>query len=559
MQKGIFKKSGFWLSALILLAAILRIPELDKYPPGIYSDEVSQGYNAYSILRTGRDEYGIRLPVSFRSFGDWKPPLQTYLMVPTVALFGLNAWGVRLPSAILGVGTILLVYLLIKELLTRVPQTPVRQKLQEKLALMAALFLTVSPWHILQSRSAMLVGVALFFLCLGIWAFLRGLTKPRYFLLSSAGFVLATYSYYGMRVVAPLVLLVFVIYFRKRMVNHWKMLLVAGGVGLVLLLPLFNAFRERPDVIFGRAKTVSIFYDKGVALTVWDLIAQDGVAMPPKLAQFFHNKPYYYSIDIIRRTLQHLDGRFLFLVGDVYSPFQIPGMGVLYLVDAFLLLAGSIYLVKSSPKIAALLIVLMIIFIFPAALTFLTPVSNRTFSMIIPLSLVSACGMIFLVKRHKWLKGILVVSYALCAGWFIYNYFLVLPLRHANWWHWEYRELVSYLETQESTHDHIAISGQATMPYIFLLFYRQIDPSTIESQIRRNYHADEFGFERVDSFGKYDFLRNFRWQTDVENLPGGTLLVTTGEEKEGSGAKKLRQILYPDGGVAFNIFEIDKK
>lgn len=98
------------LSGIIFLAIILRIPALDKFPPSLYSDEISQGYNAYSVLLTGHDEYGKYFPVSFRSFGDWKPPLQTYIMIPTIWMFGLNAWGVRLPSAIVGILTVLLTY-----------------------------------------------------------------------------------------------------------------------------------------------------------------------------------------------------------------------------------------------------------------------------------------------------------------------------------------------------------------------------------------------------------------------------------------------------------------
>ena len=114
MKKLNFNKK---LLLIVFLAAIIRLPWLDKYPPALYSDEVSQGYNAYSVLKTAKDEYGKFLPVSFRSFGDWKPPLPTYLMVPTVAIFGLNAYGVRLPSAIFGIATVYLSYFISLELL----------------------------------------------------------------------------------------------------------------------------------------------------------------------------------------------------------------------------------------------------------------------------------------------------------------------------------------------------------------------------------------------------------------------------------------------------------
>src|SRR5260221_14138646 len=92
---------------LILLAALfLRLYKIDTNPPGLTPDEASLGYNAYSILKTGRDEYGTLLPVIFKSFGDYKPGLYVYLAVPAVATFGLNETAVRLPSVIAGVFTV---------------------------------------------------------------------------------------------------------------------------------------------------------------------------------------------------------------------------------------------------------------------------------------------------------------------------------------------------------------------------------------------------------------------------------------------------------------------
>src|SRR3989338_5523974 len=93
---------------IVFLSVMLRIPNLQKYPPSLYSDEANQGYNAFLLLKTLRDEHGNFLPLSLRSFGDWKPPLQTYLMLPSIAIFGLNEFSVRIPNAILGTLTPLL-------------------------------------------------------------------------------------------------------------------------------------------------------------------------------------------------------------------------------------------------------------------------------------------------------------------------------------------------------------------------------------------------------------------------------------------------------------------
>ena len=100
------------LVLIIVLAAFLRFYQLGVNPPGLNWDETAHGYNAYSILKTGRDEYGYFMPLSFRSFDDYKPPLYTYLVVPSVAIFGLNSFAVRFPSALLGVLAVLFTYLM---------------------------------------------------------------------------------------------------------------------------------------------------------------------------------------------------------------------------------------------------------------------------------------------------------------------------------------------------------------------------------------------------------------------------------------------------------------
>ena len=88
------------LACVMITAYVLRFTGLGDIPTGPYWDEAAIGYNAYSILETGRDEYGIPYPISFRSFNDYKPPLYIYLTVPAVALFGLNIWSVRLISVL---------------------------------------------------------------------------------------------------------------------------------------------------------------------------------------------------------------------------------------------------------------------------------------------------------------------------------------------------------------------------------------------------------------------------------------------------------------------------
>ena len=101
-MKEFLKK--YWLLILIVILAFsLRVYKLGDYPVGITWDEPAVGYNAYSVLKTGKDEYGKLLPLTFKSFGDDKPGFFVYYIIPSVAIFGLTKFAIMFPSALAGV------------------------------------------------------------------------------------------------------------------------------------------------------------------------------------------------------------------------------------------------------------------------------------------------------------------------------------------------------------------------------------------------------------------------------------------------------------------------
>ena len=105
------------LVAVILLAGFLRFYQISSNPPGLYWDEVANGYDAYSILKTAHDHHGRFLPLFFESFGDWKLPGYIYLSIPSILTFGLNEFAVRFPSALFGTLTVPILFLLVSQTL----------------------------------------------------------------------------------------------------------------------------------------------------------------------------------------------------------------------------------------------------------------------------------------------------------------------------------------------------------------------------------------------------------------------------------------------------------
>ena len=149
------------LVLLILGGALgLRLVALDKSPLAINWDESSLGYNAYSLALTGKDEYGKSWPLSLKSFGDYKPSLYSILSVPVVKIFGLNQRSVKYISVIVGVMSLVALWLCLK--------IWIKSEWQQILIMTIISF---EPWRLHFSRtaletnlSAMLFGFGTFFL-----------------------------------------------------------------------------------------------------------------------------------------------------------------------------------------------------------------------------------------------------------------------------------------------------------------------------------------------------------------------------------------------------------
>src|SRR3989344_2585584 len=143
------KKTVVFLS-IFIIAGFLRVWNLNSVPPSPSLDEVSIGWNAYSISKTGADEYGEKFPLLLRAYDDWRPALYVYLVIPFLKVFGLSTFAVRFPSIVLSLLSVATTYFLIKLLFAKTNDK--KNTLVEPLALLTMFLLAISPWHIYLSR-----------------------------------------------------------------------------------------------------------------------------------------------------------------------------------------------------------------------------------------------------------------------------------------------------------------------------------------------------------------------------------------------------------------------
>ena len=543
---------------IILLALVLRFWRLDTYP-ALNADEAAIGYNAYSLIQSGLDEHGNSWPIHFQSFNDYKPGLYFYLVLPLVKILGLNVWAVRIPGAILGVATVYIVYLLVKELLKdRFTQT--KELINaEMMASIASLMLAISPWHIHYSRGGWEVNVATFFITYGVYMFIKILKKPDYssFVLCALSFALSLYAYHAARVVVPLLSLGLLVIYWREIRKQIKNFLFIGLVGLFLLIPLMKDLTR--SEISSRSVGVGLFADTGPLARINEQRGQHSnyLGLSTKL---LHNKVVNYGLAFADNWVEHYQGEFLFLSGDVIQRNKVPETGQMYLFDILFIVVGFIFIIKTfSQYTKPYSLILWWLFMAPtaAALTFQSPHALRAQIMVIPLTIISALGlekMFRLIRDTRY--AIRIASYVLLITIVLWNF---ARYEHMYWLHMakEYpyssqygiEELVTYIKQEQNKYSKVIVTARYDQPYILFLYYMKYPPAKFQKE-----HVltprDQFGFSTVNNFDEYHF-QAINWDVDQRANPNSLLIGTPEEIPDASNI--VKEIYGSNGYKYFQI------
>lgn len=215
----------FWL--FLAVGVFARCFMFTGVPADINQDEAFAGYNAYTLLTTARDSFGFRMPVYLTAWGSGMNALESYLMVPFVALFGLKVWVIRLPMLLAGIFSLVAIYKLVK------------MYVGARQALAALFVLAIAPWHIMLSRWGLESNLAPAFVLFGIYFFAKGVERPKFLVLSALFYGLSLYAYATIWAVIPFMILLQVAYlFWIRKLRNCRYTWIALAVLLVLGVPL---------------------------------------------------------------------------------------------------------------------------------------------------------------------------------------------------------------------------------------------------------------------------------------------------------------------------------
>jgi 4-amino-4-deoxy-L-arabinose transferase-like glycosyltransferase len=516
---------------ILLLAATLRLVALDKFPAGLNADEAAIGYNAWSLLETGKDEHSTSWPLVFRSFDDYKPPIYFYLVLPFIKVLGLNIWAVRLPSAILGVASVYLIYLIAQKLF--VISTKNKNHI---LPVLSALILAVSPWHLQFSRGGWEVNAALFFILLGVWGFLKGLTKPKYFYLFVTSFVISIYTYHSARLISPLLALGLIILYWKDLfdssvhLSKMKIVFSAASLGIVLSLPLAAQLLSKEGQ--SRFTGVSVFSDTGPLWQALEMRREHGT--DDLMVKTLHNRYLSYGLRFTKNYLSHFSPRFLFVTGDEIARSKVPGMGQTYLFLAPFYLIGLLVLLKLDTKPKKFILFWFLISPLAASLTFQSPHALRSQNMVIPLTLLCSLGIVTTLDFLKKISLPLVLplfSLLLCLSGsyyfarYLHLYYVHYPKELSYAWQYGFDQIASYTQENYDKYDHIIISDRYDQPYILMAFFLKYPPQKLQQELVMT-PRDQFGFSTARKLGKYEFRAiNYGEDKKLKN----TLIVSADE------------------------------
>ncbi len=548
------------LLIIIILAACLRLIALTWNPASLNWDEVSHGYNAYSILKTGKDEWGQPFPLTnFRAYGDYPLPLNLYITVPFISFLGLNEFSIRLPHAILGILTVIATYFLALGVTKN-----------KKLSLLASFLTAIGPWYLFTSRFVLQSNLAVFLLISAMAAFFNREKKKYLLPLSIFLLGLSLFSYHTTRIFSPMLLILMLVIYRKDII---KVVEKDRIVSILLIFFVVLFFLPLPFILSkpeARARSQQVFLINEAAVNKI-VEARQSSNLPPFATKLIFNRPTYFVYEFSKNYFNYFSPNFLFFEGGTQYQFSIPGKGLLYLINLPFFYLGILILLKKAregKKEYKLIFTWLLIAPIPASIT-LEKFAVLRSTPILPLpELITAIGFFAILDRLKKSKLFIWIAYFIIlivsAESYLIAYFDDYRTKYSWAWQYGYKEVVHYAKNHYNDYDKIIVNKKYGEPHEFFLFFWPWDPEEYRNDPNLiRFHQSDWYW--VDAFDKFYFVND--WEIPSK---GNTFILESNKEvdcsKEScllitnpgnypSGWIKLDTVKFLDETPAFELYE----
>ncbi|MFH0773504.1 MAG: glycosyltransferase family 39 protein [bacterium] len=471
----------FLFSCIVFIAFITRIYLVDRAPSGILIDEASFGYNAYSILKTGKDEHGVSFPMVFKAFGDQKLPAYAYASVPFIKLLGLNNLAVRFPSVLAGTALAGIVFLLLIEIGFSIP-----------ISFIGGLVTATSPWSIIISRFGFESNFGLMFFMLGYFFIFKSYKKNSIVFAVLAGFCLGItlYSYVAFKLITPVILvgLLGIQYFTKSNKNKiWAIVFVTFLISIIPIL--ITVFSSQTTARFTQ---IGLNYNTGLKMEIDENRAFCGTKLPKLLCYASSNKPLFYLRTYLHRYITGLSPSYLFLDGDVeYKYLNVDHFGSFYVWLLPFYFFGFAYLWKKIKARSLTLqekLLILGLLISPLPTLLVSGPQKVRISALFPfISLVIMYGITQVegMMKKSWHKYIfyttLIIVSLMSVGFFLIQFLTVQVNKYETAYGTYIPKLMRYLGQQDkNTQIYIRSIAEGIMYYAY---FNAIDPIVYQQKV----------------------------------------------------------------------------
>lgn len=460
---------------ILVIGFMLRMVNIQNLPNALDCDEASSGYEAYAIGNYGIDRNGNVLPVFLVSWGSGQNALLTYLIIPFVKLFGLSVLTTRLPMAIVGCISLVVMYKLLRIIGGK------------KLAIIGLAFFTICPWHIMKSRWGLESNLFPDMVLLAVYLMISSLSKNKklLFYLSFIILGLCAYAYGTSYFFLPLFIIPLLIYLIVKKKINISQAIISFGIVFIISLPIMlcviiNKFDlpEMKFLIFTIPRMVSNRYEELSSLFSGSLIKNSWTNFidSMKILIFQYDKLDYNAI----------------------CPY-----GIIYLFSLPLTIIGIVKNFKyegNEKNIYKLIMNLW--FIVSLLLLFVCkPNINRINIFWIPIIYYTIIGMYEVINGIPKTAWILAIIYVVSFVMFLNTYINTDSDSYMMFTN-GVEDTIKYVSQLQE--EQIYIQYKYKEPYIYMLFYTQGDPNEFINTVKYK-KGNVINFENIKSYGKYYF------------------------------------------------------
>ncbi len=531
----------FFLVGIVFLAAVLRLWRLGWVPPGIHGDEAHVGYTAYSILKTGTDLWGkTGLSLTDVNGGGTFPPLLSYILVPFFGIFGLNLYVNRLPSALFGIASVVMVASLVHTL-TR----------KKEIALAAAFLLAVNPWSMQISRQALLESTSLGMVLLGAVLFFLARERPWLIVVSALSFGLSLFAYDAPRVFVPVFIMLLAWYRWKFVLTHKTKCII--GVSLFILFYgvfLYQTFWRGDIAEYSRS---SLFDAAKIADAVNSERTQ--TLGPRWMSVLMHNKATTLYKTALTNYASLFSLSWLFVNGPGNLQYGTGRNGQYHLFEFPLVLIGLYAMFVKHRKALIFVIIWMLLGFLPGGLS--SDNNALRSSLALPaMTVLSAAGLVMVLdamsrmpRRRKiaaFAAGSIVAVTFIAS--YLFTYFFDYPVYASEWWSKQQNDAIRYAVAESDAYDAVYIDGgqvwAATYGFLYQADPKRFQQAVAKPQIYRGVDMYSFGTIHFGEFG-----REFKSLPETAAFfPANSLVIVIGNNDVFPADEPVKRF-YDPGGI----------